>query len=86
MGAAPPQPDAREALIAELSARNAQLEARVVQLEAKIRKLEALLTASDRSAKRQAAPFSKGLPGADPKTPGRKPGEDYGTIARPDPR
>ena len=82
MDAAPAQPDARDALIAELKARNAQLEARVVQLEAKIKKLEALLTASDRSAKRQSAPFSKGLPKADPKTPGRKPGEDYGTIAR----
>jgi transposase len=63
----------RQAL-AEKDRRIAQLEARVVALEAK---LEALA----RSSKRQAAPFSKGPPAADPKRPGRKPGEDYGTKA-----
>jgi len=34
-----------------------------------------------RAAKRQAAPFSKGEPKADPKRPGRKPGIQYGQKA-----
>jgi transposase len=68
------QPDPRDARIAELEARNAQLEARIA-------KLEAMLAAADRAGKRQAAPFSKGPPKADPKTPGRKSGKDYGTQA-----
>jgi transposase len=40
-----------------------------------------LLEQSTRTAKRQAAPFSKGLPKPEPKPPGRKPGPDYGTPA-----
>ena len=68
------QPDPRDARIAELEVRNAQLEARIA-------KLEALLAAATRSSKRQAAPFSKGPPKANPKKPGRKPGKDYGTQA-----
>jgi transposase len=68
------QPDPRDARIAELVAQNAQLEARIA-------KLEALLAAATRAGKRQAAPFSKGPPKADPKKPGRKPGMDYGTQA-----
>jgi len=63
----------RQAL-AEKDRRIAQLEARVVALEAK---LEALA----RGSKRQAAPFSKGPPTPDPKRPGRKPGNGYGTKA-----
>ena len=47
-------------------------------MEARIAKLEALA----RGAKRQAAPFSKGPPKSDPKPPGRKSGEDYGTHHR----
>ena len=35
-----------------------------------------------RAQKRQTAPFSKGEPKADPKRPGRKPGEAYGTHHR----
>ena len=48
-----------------------ELEAQVVELT---RKLEDAL----RAGKRQAAPFRKGPPKPDPKTPGRKPGEAHG--------
>jgi transposase len=54
---------------------------RIAQLEARIAKLEQLVASAGRSSKRQAAPFSKGPPKADPKPPGRKAGEDYGTRA-----
>jgi transposase len=40
-----------------------------------------LLEQSQRTAKRQAAPFSRGQPKADPKPPGRKPGLQYGRKA-----
>jgi transposase len=43
--------------------------------------LERLLEQATRTAKRQAAPFSKGEPKVDAKPPGRKPGPDYGTPA-----
>ncbi|MGH2603140.1 MAG: IS66 family transposase, partial [Dehalococcoidia bacterium] len=49
-------------------------EKRVAQLEQMVEQLR-------RGGKRQAAPFSKGPPKVDPKTPGRKSGEDYGTKA-----
>ena len=61
--------------------RIAQLEAENTALRARLDKIEQLLADRDRGAKRQAAPFSKGSPCAEPKTPGRKPGEDYGTKA-----
>jgi transposase len=54
---------------------------RIADLEARIATLEAKLEQSSRAGKRQAAPFSKGPPKADPKTPGRKAGKDYGTKA-----
>src|ERR1035437_4115771 len=60
--------------IAELERQNAQLRARLKQLEEQMEVLS-------RAAKRQAAPFSRGLPKLDPKRPGRKAGEDYGTKA-----
>lgn len=58
--------------IAELERRNAELEARLAVLE---QKLESAL----RSGKRQAAPFSKRLPKRNPRKPGRKSGDGYGT-------
>lgn len=61
--------------------RCAELERRITELEARIAQLERLLEQATRSAKRQAAPFSKGAPQADPKPPGRKRGPDYGTPA-----
>jgi len=54
-----------------------RLQLRVDALEERISELEAALEESRRGGKRQAAPFSKGAPKADPKKPGRKKGEDY---------
>jgi len=56
----------------------AERDRRIAELEARIARLEAFA----RGAKRQAAPFSKGSPKPDPKPPGRKSGEDYGTHHR----
>lgn len=58
-----------------------QLEARLAQLEARVVQLEQLLDKATRANKRQAAPFSKGLPKENPKKPGRKGGKDYGPKA-----
>jgi transposase len=71
----------------ELRQRVAELER---QLEEQIRrnsKLEQRNEELQRRGKRQAAPFSKGDPSANPKPPGRKAGDRYGqraTRARPD--
>lgn len=51
---------------------------KIAELEARLAKLESLA----RGGKRQAAPFSKGPPKADPKRPGRKAGDDHGTHHR----
>jgi transposase len=56
-----------------------RLRQRVAELEAKVERLTRLLEQSQRAGKRQAAPFSKGPPKPDPKTPGRKAGEEHGT-------
>ena len=61
--------------------RIAELEAQVAALLERVARLEEQLAAATRAGKRQAAPFSKGPPKANPKTPGRKPGQDYGTKA-----
>jgi transposase len=53
---------------------------RIADLETRLGKLEG----ASRAAKRQAAPFSKGPPKPDPKPPGRKSEEDYGTHHRRD--
>ena len=55
---------------------------RIAELEARLAALEALVEQLRRGGKRQAAPFSKGGPKADPKRPGRKGGDGYGTKAR----
>lgn len=52
---------------------------RIAQLEARIAELEEIINRLQRGGKRQAAPFSKGLPKLSPKKPGRKSGEGYGT-------
>jgi transposase len=57
------------------------LERRIAELEARVAQLERLLEQATRTAKRQAAPFSKGPPKPDPRPPGRKPGPDYGPSA-----
>ena len=61
--------------------RCAVLERRIAELESRVHELERLLSEAVRTTKRQAAPFSQGIPKANPKTPGRKPGDDYGTQA-----
>jgi len=61
--------------------RCAVLERRIAELVARVAQLEGLLERATRTAKRQAAPFSKGEPKKEPKPPGRKPGPDYGTPA-----
>lgn len=60
----------------------AELRERMAALEDRNKRLEERLEAALRAGKRQAAPFSKGPPKADPKRPGRKSGENYGTHAR----
>src|SRR5450432_974212 len=58
-----------------------EMERVIVQLQGQIDELKARLEkaeAGSRAAKRQAAPFSKGSPKANPKTPGRKSGEAHG--------
>jgi transposase len=54
------------------------LQRRVAELEAQLDRLTRLLDEQRRGGKRQAAPFAKGPPQAEPKRPGRKPGADYG--------
>jgi transposase len=61
--------------------RIARLEAQVASLKQQVAELQEQLAAALRAAKRQAAPFSKGPPKANPMTPGRKPGPNYGTKA-----
>lgn len=61
------------------------LRRRVGELEQLVTDLQKKLEEAVRASKRQAAPFSKGLPKADPKTPGRKPGDAYGLKAHREP-
>jgi transposase len=51
-----------------------ELLALVAELQRQIAALRAELDELKRGGKRQAAPFSKGARGAEPKPPGRKPG------------
>jgi transposase len=57
------------------------LQRRVHDLQAEIDRLRRQLDEATRAGKRQAAPFAKGQPTSEPKKPGRKPGQDYGTKA-----
>jgi transposase len=59
----------------------AQRDQRIARLEAQVQQLQQQIQSLNRAGKRQAAPFSRGLPKVDPKTPGRKGGQDYGTKA-----
>ena len=73
-------------IIAEKDRQILRLQSRVTQFEARVVQLEQRLEQATRSAKRQAAPFSKGSPVAEPKKPGRKAGKAYGKKAhRPPP-
>ena len=55
---------------------------RIAELQARVAALEAVIEQLRRGGKRQAAPFSKAPPKPDPKKPGRKSGDQYGTQAR----
>ena len=75
--------------VARLTEALAVRDARIVERDARIVELERLLEESRRSGKRQAAPFRKGDPVAEPKTAGRKKGKLHGRhghrLAPPDP-
>src|SRR5262245_22356309 len=57
------------------------LQRRLRDLQAENERLRRQLDAATRAGQRQAAPFAKGQPAAQPKKPGRKPGQDYGIKA-----
>lgn len=61
-----------------LRAENERLRGDAERLKQEIERLRKELEVALRSAKRQAAPFSKGEPKPDPKPPGRKAGSEYG--------
>jgi transposase len=65
----------------ERDRRIAQLEERLADALKRIDHLEQVIENLQRRGKRQAAPFAKRPPKTDPKTPGRKSGDDYGTKA-----
>jgi transposase len=72
---------------AALKARVEQLLTEVASLRTENAALKAQLQQRTRDAKRQAAPFSKGQRTAQPKRPGRKPGQGpftFRTLPRPD--
>ncbi|HET92141.1 MAG TPA: IS66 family transposase [Chloroflexi bacterium] len=69
---------------AALRQRVAELEERVAQLEAELERLKSQLEEAERAGKRQAAPFSKGPPKANPRRPGRKAGHAPAHRPRPE--
>jgi transposase len=60
----------------------ARLKRRIEDQEAEIKRLKRLLEEALRTAKRQAAPFSRRNPKAHPRKPGRKAGSQYGRQCR----
>lgn len=67
----------------QLRAENTALRKRLTELEALVKALQAQLEATLRAGKRQAAPFAKGAPKAEPKTPGRKAGHPAAQRPKP---
>ena len=67
----------------QLRAENTVLKRRLTELEALVKELQAQLEAALRAGKRQAAPFSKGAPKPEPKTPGRKVGHPAAQRPKP---
>jgi len=65
-----------------LQARVDTLERENASLRAENARLREALEAAQRTAKRQAAPFSRNQPTANPKRPGRKAGAQYGAQAQ----
>ncbi len=68
-------------MVAGLRAEIADLRSTITGLTDANARLQALLDETRRGGKRQAAPFSKGPPSPEPKTPGRKKGAGYGRRA-----
>ena len=82
---APRPPQNEPERLKQLEDENRQLQRQVEQarfknkrLQKRIERLEQDLENARRAVHRQAAPFSKGAPKAEPKTPGRKSGSEYG--------
>jgi transposase len=69
----------------QLLLENQQLREQNALLQETIRALQKRIEELERSAKRQAAPFSKGEPKKHPKKPGRKKGEQHGKHAHREP-
>jgi transposase len=69
----------------QLLLENQQLREQIALLQETVRALQKRLEESERSAKRQAAPFSKGEPKKNPKKPGRKKGDQHGEHAHREP-
>ncbi|MGQ0612164.1 MAG: hypothetical protein ACT4PV_00220, partial [Planctomycetaceae bacterium] len=70
-----------ERRVGELEGAVAGRDRRIDELEGENRKLWGLLDEARRAGKRQAGPFSKGEPKADPKPPGRKAGKAHGPAS-----
>ena len=71
----------------ELLQERDELRRQVAEQEKRISHLEKLIEKLQRKGKRQAGPFAKGEPKVDAKSPGRKPGAQYGqATTRPVPR
>lgn len=66
-----------------LQQRVAELEEQIAKLETELARIKGQLEEAERAGKRQAAPFSKGPPKADPKRPGRKAGHPPAHRPRP---
>ena len=61
---------------------NERLEREHQRLQEEIKRLRKELETAQRATRRQAAPFSRGLPKSQPKTPGRKSGAAHGPYHR----
>jgi hypothetical protein len=68
--------------IEQLENENERLERDYQRLQEEINRLRKELETAQRAARRQAAPFSRGLPKSQPKTPGRKSGAAHGPYHR----
>jgi transposase len=69
----------------QLLLENQQLREQNALLQETVRALQRRLEEAERTAKRQAAPFSKGEPKKNPKKPGRKKGKQHGDHAHREP-
>lgn len=68
--------------IEQLENENERLEREHQRLQEEIKRLRKELETAQRAPRRQAAPFSRGLPKSQPKTPGRKSGAAHGPYHR----